>query len=138
MNKSKLFSIAIIAILLLSGCIVFYGKFIEGEWEVDTYYKNGEEQTEQFYLLFGDYEITFHSDGEFTETYRALNAIPVTNAGTWEIVRNEQQWQLRLTDKSPARVFDIIKLNQKELQLKRDLGGGENEEFIMERPPEAP
>ena len=116
------------------GCIVIYGKFIESKWQVDTYYKNGEEQTEQFYLLFGDYEITFHSDGEFTETYLALNVLPITNTGTWVIVRDAQQWQLRLNDESSERVFSIIRLTQKEMLLIRNLGGGENEEFIMERP----
>jgi len=134
MNKKKLFSISLIALLLLSGCIVLYGKLIEGNWQVDTYYKNGEEQNEQFFLAFGDYEITFHSDGEFTETYLALNIVPITNAGTWEIKYNAQKWQLTLVDESQTRIYDIEKLTSKELQLMRDIGEGENEEFIMERP----
>ena len=119
----------------MSGCIVLYGKLIEGNWQVDTYYKNGEEQNEQFFLAFGDYEITFHSDGEFTETYLALNIVPITNAGTWEIKYNEQKWQLTLVDESQTRIYDIEKLSNKELRLTRELGEGENEEFIMERPP---
>ena len=134
MNKKKFFSISLIALLLLSGCIVLYGKLIEGKWQVDTYYKNGEEQNEQFFLAFGDYEITFHSDGEFTETYLALNIVPITNAGTWEIKYNAQKWQLTLVDESQTRIYDIEKLTSKELQLMRDIGEGENEEFIMERP----
>ena len=135
MNKKKFFSISLIALLLLSGCIALYGKLIEGNWQVDTYYKNGEEQNEQFFLAFGDYEITFHSDGEFTETYLALNIVPITNAGTWEIKYNAQKWQLTLVDESQTRIYDIEKLTNKELRLTRELGEGENEEFIMERPP---
>jgi hypothetical protein len=136
MNLKKLLSISLISLLLFSGCIVLYGKLIEGKWQVDTYYSNGEEQTEQFFIAFGDYEITFHSDGEFTETYLALNIVPITNSGTWEIKYNAQQWQLTLIDESQTRIFNIEKLTNKELQLMRDLGEGENEEFIMERPPE--
>jgi hypothetical protein len=134
MNKKKFFSISLIALLLFSGCIVLYGKLIEGKWQVDTYYRNDEEQTEQFFLAFGDYEITFHSDGEFTETYLALNIVPITNTGTWEIKYNAQKWQLTLVDESQTRIYDIEKLTSKELQLMRDIGEGENEEFIMERP----
>jgi hypothetical protein len=136
MNKKRLSSLFLVALLLFSGCIALYGKLIEGKWQVDTYYRNGEEQTEQFFIGFGDYEITFHSDGEFTETYLVLNVVPITNAGTWEIKYNEQKWQLTLVDESQTRIFNIEKLTNKELQLMRDLGEGENEEFIMERPPE--
>ena len=135
MNKNRFFCIALITLLLFSGCIVLYGKLIEGTWKVDTYYRNGEDQTTEFFILFADYEIRFHSDGEFTETYRALNVMPITNAGTWEIKYPEQKWQLTLVDESPPRIYAIEKLTNKELLLKRDLGGGENEEFIMERPP---
>jgi hypothetical protein len=136
MNKKKVLSISLITLLLFSGCIVLYGKLIEGKWQVDTYYKNGEEQTEQFFLAFGDYAITFHSDGEFTETYLLLNVVPVTNGGTWELKYNQQKWQLTLVDESQTRIYDIEKLTSKELRLMRDLGEGGNEEFIMERPPE--
>jgi len=135
MNKNRFFCIALITLLLFSGCIVLYGKLIEGTWKVDTYYRNGDDQTTEFFILFADYEITFHSDGEFTETYHALNVVPITNAGTWEIKYTEQKWQLTLVDESPPRIYAIEKLTNKELLLKRDLGGGENEEFIMERPP---
>jgi hypothetical protein len=136
MNKKKFFSISLIVLLLCSGCIVLYGKLIQGKWQVDTYYRNGEEQTEQFLLAFGDYEITFHSDGEFTETYLVLNVVPITNAGTWEIKYSEQKWQLTLVDESQTRIYGIERLTSKELRLKRDFDEGENEEFIMERPPE--
>jgi hypothetical protein len=136
MNKKRFFSISLIVLLLCSGCIVLYGKLIQGKWQVDTYYRNGEEQTEQFLLAFGDYEITFHSDGEFTETYLVLNVVPITNAGTWEIKYSEQKWQLTLVDESQTRIYGIERLTSKELRLKRDFGEGENEEFIMERPPE--
>jgi len=135
MNKKKFFSITLIALLLFSGCIVLYGKLIEGTWEVDAYYRNGEDQTSEFNVLFADYEITFHSDGEFTETFRPLNLVPITNAGTWEIKYNASKWQLTLVDESQTRIYDIEKLTNKELRLTRALGEGENEEFIMERPP---
>ena len=134
MNKNKFFCIVLITLLLFSGCIVLYGKLIEGTWEVDARYLNGEDQTSAFFILFPDYEITFHSDGAFTETYRVL-FVPVTIAGTWEIKYNAQQWQLTLVDETQTRIFDIKKLTNTEMRLTRDLVGGENEEFVMERPP---
>lgn len=129
---------AVIIALFFAGCVFIYQKLIQGKWEVDTYYRNGEEQTEQFYLLFGDYTITFHPDGEFTEQYKALNAIPVTNAGTWEISYNAQQWQLKLTDNSSERVYQILKLTQSELHITRVVGEGEEEKFILEKPAPEP
>lgn len=134
MKQRSFWFFAVITALFFTGCVFVYQKLILGKWQVDTYYRNGEEQTEQFYFLYGDYEITFHPDGEFTEKYRVLNTIPLTNVGTWEIIYNSQQWQLKLTDDSSERVYEIIKLTPAELQIKRDLGGGENEKFILEKP----
>ena len=84
---------------------------------------------------FVDYEITIHSAGEFTETYRPFNLVLVTIAGTWELKYNEQKWQLTLVDDTQTRIFDIKKVTNKELRLARDLGEGNYEELIMERPP---
>ena len=135
MNKKKFFSVSLIALLVFSGCIVLYGKLIEGTWKVDAYYRDGDDQTSEFNILFADYEITIHADGKFTETFRPLNLAKVTIAGTWELKYNEQQWQLTLVDDTQTRIFDIEKVTNTELRLARDLGEGNYEELIMERPP---
>ncbi len=136
MKQPWLWGFAVVVALFCTGCVLIFQKLLVGKWEVDTYYRNGEEQTEQFYLLFGDYEITFHPDGEFTEQYKALNVIPVTNAGTWNIRYEGQQWQLELTDDASKRVYDIQKLTQSELHIVRVLGEGDEEKLILERPPQ--
>jgi hypothetical protein len=109
---------------------------IQGRWEVDEYYRNGAEDTQSFYLLFGDYAITFHPDGDFTETYKLGNIVPVTNPGTWELINNGDQ--VRLVDQASPRTYNIVSLTQDELHLQRDIGDGTNEELVLEPKAETP
>ena len=138
MLKIKKATILVVGILLLlTSCKqLVYETLIQGRWEVDEHYSNGVEDTPSFYLLFGDYAITFHPDGDFTETYRLGNIVPVTNPGTWEVSTNGAQ--LQLVDQASTRIFDIVSLTKDELRLRRDLGDGSNEEFVMEPKAETP
>jgi hypothetical protein len=119
------------ALLMLPGCKPIYQKMIEGEWVVDRYYKNGDDLT----FLFQAYQITFHADGDFTET------LILTNTGTWEIIRKPGgkigEFQLQLTDNGGVRTFDIKEIKKDTVDIYQDLGGGDSEEFFLERPPEA-
>jgi hypothetical protein len=116
--------------IAVTGCAGIYKITLQGSWEVDEYYKNGEENTQAFNLAFGDYVIKFHPDGDFTETYKAMNVLPVTNPGTWEIINNGTQ--LQLVDEITTRTFDILSMTPDELRIYRELGEGGNEEFLME------
>lgn len=116
--------------LLLASCLPLYEMLIQSAWEVDEYYKNGEEATQSFYLVFGDYVITFHPDGYFTETYLLSNILPITNSGTWEFSTNGRQ--LSLADQSSTRTFDVKSLTQTEMRLYRVLGEGGYEELVLE------
>jgi hypothetical protein len=130
-GKKLLFVLlGIIVTIAVTGCPIIYQITLQGSWEVDEYYKNGEENTQAFNLAFGDYVIKFHPDGDFTETYKAMNLFPVTNPGTWEIINNGRQ--LRLVDDSSTRTFDIFSVTIDELRLYRELGEGGNEELVME------
>ena len=141
MNTKKLvWCCAAVALLMMSGCKPFYQKMVEGEWKVDTYYKNGSDDTTEFLLLFGDYTLTFYSNGDFVEEYLALNILPTTNTGTWVIERKTEgklgEFQLRLTDESQVRTFDIKKIEKDTINIYRPLGEGEDEEFFLEPVPE--
>lgn len=116
--------------MLLAGCVPLYEMTIQGAWEVDEYYKNGVEETQSFYLIFGDYVITFHPDGYFTETYMLSNILPITNSGTWAFINNARQ--LSLVDASPTRTFDVKTLTNGEMRLYRSLAEGGSEEFLLE------
>ena len=130
-RKKLLFAmLGITLAITVIGCAGIYKITLQGSWEVDEYYKNGEESTQAFNLAFGDYIIKFHPDGDFTETYKAVNVLPVTNPGTWEIINNGKQ--LQLVDESTPRTFDILSVTSDELRLYRELGEGGNEEFLME------
>ena len=130
-NKRIITLLALGMALMLTGCKqLLYETAIQRTWEMDEYYKNDVEDTQAFYLLFGDYAIKFHSDGDFTETYKAMNLLPITNVGRWEIIANGGQ--LRLVDDSSTRTFDIISLTNHELRLYRAIGNGEYEELILE------
>lgn len=131
MVKRKRALIALVGIgLLLGSCVPLFNLWIQGTWEVDEYYRNGEEQTASFYLLFGNYVITMHPDGAFTETYMLSNILPVTNTGTWEFIGNGRQ--LSLVDQSATRIFDVKSLTKAEIRLYRTLGEGEYEELVLE------
>ena len=116
--------------IALTGCAGIYKITLQGSWEVDEYYKNGEENTQSFNLAFGDYVIKFHPDGDFTETYKAMNLVSITNPGTWEIINNGGQ--LRLVDENSTRIFGILSVTTNELRLYRELGEGGDEELILE------
>jgi hypothetical protein len=137
LNKKKAIILAIGMLVLVSSCTqLLYETLIQGRWEVDEYYRNGAEDTQSFYLLFGDYAITFHPDGDFTETYKLGNIVPVTNPGTWELINNGDQ--VRLVDQASPRTYNIVSLTQDELRLQRDTGDGTNEELVLEPKAETP
>ena len=128
--KKIFFLLGIILVLALTSCEMVYEISLQGSWEIDEYYRNGEDDTQSFHLVFGDYVIKFHPDGDFTETYKAMNLLPVTNPGTWEIINNGGQ--LRLVDENTTRNFDITSVTNDELRLYRELGDGGNEELLLE------
>ena len=137
LNKKKAIILVIGMLVLLTSCTqILYETLIQGRWEVDEYYRNGVEDTQSFYLLFGDYAITFHPDGDFTETYKLGNIVPVTNPGTWELINNGDQ--VRLVDQASPRTYNIVNLIQDELHLQRDIGDGTNEELVLEPKAETP
>ena len=129
-KKLLFFLLGITLAITVISCAGIYKITLQGSWEVDEYYKNGEENTQAFNLAFGDYVIKFHPDGDFTETYKAMNVLPVTNPGTWEIINNGTQ--LQLVDEITTRTFDIVSVTNNELRIYRELGEGGNEEFLME------
>jgi hypothetical protein len=135
-TKKLLWCCAAVALLMLSGCKPFYNKMIEGTWKVDTYYNNGSDETTAFLLLFGAYNITFYSNGDFIEEYLAGNILPTTNLGTWEITGKPGAFQLVLTDKSQVRTYDIKKISKDTIDIYRVLGEGKNEELFLEPVPE--
>ena len=137
LNKKKAAILVVGMLVLLTSCTqIVYETLIQGTWEVDEYYRNGVEDTTSFYLLFGDYAITFHPDGHFTETYTLGNIVPVTNPGTWELITNGDQ--LRLVDQATPRTYNIVSMTKDELRLQRDIGDGSNEELVLEPKAETP
>jgi hypothetical protein len=137
LNKKKAAILVVGMLVLLTSCTqIVYETLIQGTWEVDEYYRNGVEDTTSFYLLFGDYAITFHPDGHFTETYTLGNIVPVTNPGTWELITNGDQ--LRLVDQATPRTYNIVSMTKDELRLQRDTGDGSNEELVLEPKAETP
>ena len=131
-KKLFLMLIGIAVVITVTSCQMAYEISLQGSWEVDEYYRNGAEDTQSFHLLFGDYVIKFHSDGDFTETYKAANLLPITNPGTWEIISNGGQLQLSLVDENASRTYDIVSVTNDELQLYRTLGDGGYEELVLE------
>ena len=131
MKHKKLSLVLLIgALVLVASCVPLYETLIQGEWEVDEYYKNGEEETQAFYLIFGDYVINFHPDGYFTETYMLSQIVPITNSGTWGFINNVQQ--LSLVDESSTRIYDVKSLTKAEMRLYRALDEGEYEELVFD------
>lgn len=131
MKKQKLSVVFLIgALVLVVSCVSLYTMLLQGAWEVDEYYKNGEDTTQEFYFTFADYVITFHPDGYFTETYKGFNVIPITNSGTWSFINNVQQ--LSLVDEGSTRIYDVKSLTKQEMRLYRALDEGEYEELVLE------
>ena len=131
-NKFLVVLIGITVALTITSCQMTYEISMQGAWEVDEYYRNGEEDTQSFHLLFGDYVIKFHSDGDFTETYKAANLLPITIPGTWKVINNGGQLKLSLVDENASRTYDIVSVTNDELQLYRTLGDGGNEELLLD------
>ena len=122
--------LGIILVIAVTGCPTAYKITLQGSWEVDEHYTNGVEDTQAFHLLFGDYVIKFHPDGDFTETYKAGNLLPITRPGTWDIINNGLQ--LQLAYENETKTFDILSITNDEMRLYRELGEGGNEELILE------
>jgi hypothetical protein len=138
-KKNFIWCCIAVALLLSSGCkLQQYEKSLVGTWKVDSWYKNGEDQTTEFLVAFYHYRITFHSDGYFTEEYQTSILLPITITitGTWEVTGKPGAFQLQLTDESQVRIFNIKKLTKNTVDIYRDLGGSDNEEFFLEPVPE--
>ena len=66
--------------MLFSGCKAIYESQIEGEWKVDTYLKNGSDDTENFLFLFNEYTITFYDNKDFVEDYIERQRISIAKS----------------------------------------------------------
>jgi len=137
--KKLVWCCAAFALLMLPGCKLLYERTIQGTWKLDTYLYNNSDDTENFLVLKKDYTITFYENNDFVEEYKAgfIIYVDVTNAGTWVIEKKTDgkigELQLRLTDDN-VRIFDIKKISKDEIDIYRDLGDGNSEEFFLEPP----
>jgi hypothetical protein len=129
-KKTLFVLLGITLTIAVTGCTGIYKITLQGSWEVDEHYTNGVEDTQAFHLLCGDYIIKFHPDGDFIETYKAMNLVPINNPGTWDIINNGAQ--LQLVYENETKKFDIRSITNDELILYRELKEGGNEELVLE------
>jgi hypothetical protein len=130
------------ALMILSGCKLFYQNTILGAWKVDTYMHNNVDDTSDFLLLQDDYKITFYKENnDFVEEYNYLKLLHVTNTGVWVIENKTDgkigEYQLRLTYENEVRIFNIKKISKDTIDISRDLGEGNSEEYLLEPVPQA-
>ena len=132
---------AAVAMLMLSGCKLMYQQLIQGAWKVDTHLYNNTDDTGDFLLVKEDYTITFYENNDFVEEYKYLKLLPVTNTGVWVIENKTDgkigEYQLRLTYENEARIFNIKKISKDTIDISRDLGEGNSEEYLLEPVPQA-
>lgn len=119
--------IGLLLMLILAGTAVGckknrYAKRIVGSWTVTYWGEDGQDKTNDFYLLFDDYVVTFNDDNTFVETYNVLgNSVEVS--GTYSI----DATNLDYTDStSVIRQHTVESLSTNSLNMTRG-----NEEFRL-------
>lgn len=132
--------LAVLACFMVSGCKLMYQQLIKGEWVIDRYYLNGDDETNWYTLTYDDYKIKFYDDGTFVETYKFV-FVPITVTGNWEIDRKPDgdfgEFELELVSESSTRIYDIKEITRENIDISRETGGGEIERIILEPVPEA-
>lgn len=94
-------------------------------WKLDKYFKNGEDSTAMFKLIFTDYSLNFLGNQDFSETYLSFGVLEVVNRGTWELTQNSDR--IVMTDNNGIRKFNITELTN----IKLKLAWGEEEWWMI-------
>lgn len=112
MKRISLVFIASALILGLQGCAKSY---ITNTWKVDKYERNGNDETQSFQqVLFIDYSLTLHDNGDYVEYARPLT-IPVTKTGAWRFLEGRKKIELVEDGSGDTRVFHVNKLTSNQL-----------------------
>jgi len=122
MKKILLFSAFAILILSFSSCKKTVVSFtIVGNWNVDSYYENGVDNTTAFKATYVNYKINFDASNNYIETYTAAG-INFTNAGPWKLINGGNDIQLTNQSDNTIRNFNIIEIKASSAKISENNG----------------
>jgi len=92
-----------------------------GQWEVESYILDGNDQTTLFKATYENYLLTFYASKNFVETYTVLG-VNNTSAGPWIMTNNGNDFELTNQADNVKRYFNIIELNPSSATISEDSG----------------
>jgi len=92
-----------------------------GQWEVESYILDGNDQTTLFKATYENYLLTFYASKNFVETYTVLG-VNTTSAGPWIMTNNGNDFELTNQADNVKRYFNIIELNPSSATISEDSG----------------
>jgi hypothetical protein len=89
---------------------------LNGEWQLESYYENGEDKTSSVASVYADFVMQFFKDGAYVEWYRNVPA-----EGTWTFVNNKSAVRT-VINQADIDTIEIIRLTHTEFWHREENG----------------
>ncbi|MBL4655086.1 MAG: hypothetical protein JKY33_04615 [Bacteroidia bacterium] len=112
-------------------------KNVKSSWKLDSYYRNGIDETSQ--LLISGYTEEYKDGGVYTRSYTDEDGDPFSESGSWELDEEDSELNIKqvssleLTENNStvsSDYYTILKLKKDELWYQYD-NGGDTHEFRL-------
>ena len=101
-------------------------KKLVGTYTVNSYIKDGKDQTNQFKADKSDYALELREDNFFTETYLINGLVYKKVTGEWELINSSKDLQM-IDPENKVRMFNIVKMESKSMTFEK---GNEQFQFL--------
>jgi hypothetical protein len=123
-------NVAIILLALIAfstGCTKdqFIKKLV-GTYTVNSYIKDGKDQTNQFKADKADYTLNITENNIYTETYTINGLVYKKVTGEWQLINSSKDLQM-IDPENKVRMFNIVKMESKSMTLEK---GNEQFQFL--------
>ncbi|MBL4715149.1 MAG: hypothetical protein COC01_05070 [Bacteroidetes bacterium] len=112
-------------------------KNVKSSWKLDSYHRNGTDETSQ--LLISGYTEEYKDGGVYTRSYTDTDGDPYSESGSWELTDEDSELNIKqvssleLTNNNStvsSDYYTILKLKKDELWYQYD-NGGDTHEFHL-------
>lgn len=118
MKTTKFIFIPVLVLFILSITSCAKQK-LSNSWQVSYFKENGVDKTSEFHILFPNYKITFHDEGDFVVSASPLG-VPISLTGTWSFENGGKQIKLVYDDQNEGTdTWDCLKLTSSELNVSK-------------------
>lgn len=90
---------------------------LSNTWKIDKWYDDGVDVTSNIQILLSDFSLAINKSGSYSQTYKGLGFLPVSETGTWAFNGDKSKVIFTRTSPQPQTTTEwtILMLKEEEL-----------------------